>query len=146
MTSSLTVKKKNEVYLTIQSEPHVHRELSDYFTFEVPEAKFLKRNPRYRYWDGTIRLDSPATGEIYGGLLPHLQEWADQRKYRICYEENDWYGSVVEQNELVSPGGVKVYMDKICKYTPRDYQYATVYKALKNNRGLFCHRLDQVNP
>ena len=137
MTSSLTVKKKNEVYLTIQSEPHVHRELSDYFTFEVPEAKFLKRNPRYRYWDGTIRLYSPATGEIYGGLLPHLQEWADEKKYRICYEENDWYGSVVEQNELVSPGGVKVYMDKICKYTPRDYQYATVYKALKNNRGLF---------
>ena len=33
----LSVKKKNEVYVTIQStEPHVHMELSDYFTFEVP--------------------------------------------------------------------------------------------------------------
>ena len=43
----LTVKKKNEVYITIQSsELHVHRELADYFTFEVPEAKFLKKNPR----------------------------------------------------------------------------------------------------
>ena len=44
--SNLIVKKKNEVYVTIQSaEPHVHHELSDYFSFEVPEAKFLKKNP-----------------------------------------------------------------------------------------------------
>ena len=39
----LSVKKKNEVYVTIDSkEPHVHQELADYFTFEVPEAKYLK--------------------------------------------------------------------------------------------------------
>ena len=69
----LSVKKKNEVYVTIQSaEPHVHHELSDYFSFEVPEAKFLKKNPRYKYWDGTIRLYSPGTGELYGGLMKHL--------------------------------------------------------------------------
>ena len=44
--TTLSVKKKNEVYVTIQSaEPHVHHELSDYFSFEVPEAKFLKKNP-----------------------------------------------------------------------------------------------------
>ena len=47
----LTVKKKNEVYITIHSdEEYVHRELADYFTFEVPEAKYLKKNPRYKYW------------------------------------------------------------------------------------------------
>ena len=39
-------KEKNEVYITIHSdEEYVHRELADYFTFEVPEAKFLKRIP-----------------------------------------------------------------------------------------------------
>jgi len=71
----LSVKKKNEVYLTIQSaEPHVHHELADYFSFEVPEAKFLKKNPRYKYWDGMIRLYSPGTGELYNGLLKHLYE------------------------------------------------------------------------
>ena len=53
--SNLIVKKKNEVYITIHSEEeHVHKELSEYFTFEVPEAKYLKKNPRYRHWDGTI--------------------------------------------------------------------------------------------
>ena len=71
--SDIVVKKKNEVYLTLKSEPHIHHELSDYFSFELPEAKFLKRQPRFKYWDGMIRLYSPGTGELYGGLLNHLK-------------------------------------------------------------------------
>ena len=135
--SRVVVSKKNEVYCKIYAEPHVHYELSDYFTFEVPEAKFLKRNPRYKYWDGSIRLYSPGTGEIYGGLINHLKLWCQERRYSLEYENNDWYGMPEEMNQMVSLGGVKVYMDKICKYQPRDYQYNTVYTALKNNRGLF---------
>jgi superfamily II DNA or RNA helicase len=135
--SDIIVKKKNEVYLTLKSEPHIHHELSDYFSFELPEAKFLKRQPRFKYWDGMIRLYSPGTGELYGGLLSHLNEWAAEKSYSISYENNDWYGDVEEKNNFVSPEGVKVFMDKISKIQPRDYQYATVYRALKDNRGLF---------
>jgi superfamily II DNA or RNA helicase len=135
--SLITVKKKNEVYLTLNSEPHVHRELADYFSFELPEAKFLKRQPRFKYWDGTIHLYSPGTGELYGGLLPHLKEWCAERKYRLSYESNDWYGDVEVENKFVSRLGVEHFMDKISKYKPRDYQYKTVYNALKNDRGLF---------
>ena len=87
--SLITVKKKNEVYLTLNSDEHVHHELADYFSFELPEAKFLKRQPRFRYWDGMIHLYSPATGELYGGLLPHLKEWCAERKYDLSYESND---------------------------------------------------------
>ena len=41
----LTVKKKNEVYITIHSdEEYVHRELADYFShLKVPE-KYLKKS------------------------------------------------------------------------------------------------------
>ena len=35
--SHLTILKKNEVYLQIESDPHVFYELSDQFTFELPE-------------------------------------------------------------------------------------------------------------
>ena len=35
------IKKKNEVYLQLKTEPHISYELSDHFTFEVPEAKFM---------------------------------------------------------------------------------------------------------
>ena len=135
--TTLSIKKKNEVYITIHSpEEHVHRELSDYFTFEVPEAKFLKKNPRYKYWDGTIRLYSPATGELYHGLMTHVQEWADEKQYTVEYEKNDWYGDVEDDNKFVSPAGVKHFMDKICNIKPRPYQYKAVYEALKYNRKL----------
>ena len=135
--SNLRIKKKNEVYITIHSEEeHVHRELSDYFTFEVPEAKFLKKNPRYKYWDGTIRLYSPGTGELYHGLMTHVQEWADEKQYTVEYEKNDWYGNIEDDNKFVSPAGVKHFMDKISNIKPRDYQYKAVYEAIKYNRKL----------
>ncbi len=133
----LTVKKKNEVYITIHSdEEYVHRELADYFTFEVPEAKFLKRNPRYKYWDGTIRLYSPATGDLYHGLMKHVQTWADEKQYIVEYEKNDWYGDIEDDNKFVSPEGVKHFMDKISNIKPRTYQYKAVYEAIKYNRKL----------
>ena len=134
--TNIVIKKKNEVYVTIKGDPHVHYELSDYFSFEVPEAKFLKRNPRYKHWDGMIRLYSPGTGEQYGGLLDHLHEWAHHKQYQISYELNDWYGPVEETNDFVSYEGVKVFMDKITHIQPREYQYKAVYEALKNNRKL----------
>ena len=60
----LIIKKKNEVFVTIESEQYVYHELSDHFTFEVPGAKFM---PQYRnkYWDGKIRLYDMRRNEIY---------------------------------------------------------------------------------
>ena len=43
--ADLVIKKKNEVFLQIQCEPHIRHELSDEFTFDVPGAKFM---PQYR--------------------------------------------------------------------------------------------------
>jgi hypothetical protein len=62
--SKLVVKKKNEVFLQITADPGIHMELSDYFMFDVPNAKFM---PLYRnkMWDGKVRLYSPGTGELY---------------------------------------------------------------------------------
>lgn len=135
--SRIVITKKNEVYLKINAEPHIHYELSDYFSFEVPEAKFLKKNPKFRYWDGTIKLYSPGTGELYSGLLTHLKEWCQEKKYNLECVGNKWYGDVEEQNNFISPEGIVHFMNKISKFAPRDYQYLTVYKALKNNKGLF---------
>ena len=135
--TNLLVKKKNEVYVTIHSdEEHVHRELADYFTFEVPEAKYLKKNPRYRHWNGTIQLYSPATGALYCGLVDHLQSWADEKEYKVYHAHDEWYGDIVEDNDFVTPPGVKHFMDKVCNIKPRPYQYKAVYEAIKNNRKL----------
>ena len=55
----ITVTKKNEVYLKVDAEEHVHKELSEHFQFEVPQAKFMPQYRR-RVWDGKIRLYSLA--------------------------------------------------------------------------------------
>ena len=136
--TDIIIKKKNEVYMKVHGDQHVHHELSDYFSFEVPDAKFIKRkNPKLKYWDGMIRLYSPATGELYCGLLDHLDEWAQEHNYNLAEEFNERYGSVGDVNDFVSPAGVKVFMDKISRIRPRPYQYKAVYDALKCNRKLF---------
>ena len=77
----MRISKKNEVYLVISDiEDSTREELTSFFTFEVPGFKFMPMY-RSRMWDGKIRLFSPATGEIYVGLLEeHMKEQEKERK------------------------------------------------------------------
>ena len=133
--SHLTILKKNEVYLQIESEPHVYYELSDYFTFDVPGAKFM---PQYRnkYWDGKIRLFSNHNGEMYVGLLDKLIKFCEDHDYTYEFIESEYYGLPFEVNGMISKEGVKDYMTAISRYAPREYQVEGVYDALKHNRKL----------
>ena len=63
----MLISKVNEVYLQCDVDEDLARELSDYFTFEVPGAKFMPQY-RNRMWDGKIRLFSPHNGRIYVGI------------------------------------------------------------------------------
>ena len=51
---TLIVKKKNEVFVTIECDPSIEMELSEHFCFYLPGYKFM---PEYknRMWDGKIR-------------------------------------------------------------------------------------------
>ena len=134
--SRLTISKKNEVFLKIDSkEPHVFCELSDAFTFEVPGAKFM---PQYRskYWDGKIRLFNQSTGEIYVGLLDKIVSFCKRSDYEYEFIDSKFYGTPFEENGFVSLEGVKDYMNKISRYEPRPYQIEGVFDALKYNRKL----------
>ena len=133
--TDITIRKKNEVYVTVKTEPHISQELSDLFTFDVPGAKFM---PQYRskYWDGKIRLFSPATGEVYVGLVDKIVNWARKSEYSLEFEDNKHYGTPFEENAIISREGVKEYMTRISKHKPRKYQVDAVYDALKYNRKL----------
>jgi len=133
--TDITIRKKNEVYVTVKTEPHISQELSDLFTFDVPGAKFM---PQYRskYWDGKIRLFSPATGEVYVGLVDKIVNWARKSEYSLEFEDNKHYGTPFEENAIISREGVKSYMTKISRHKPRNYQVDAVYDALKYNRKL----------
>ena len=135
MDTTVKISKKNETYLKIQADPHVFYELSDYFTFDVPGAKFM---PQYRskYWDGKIRLFNTGSGEIYAGLVDKVVTFLDRRGYEYEFEHSEYYGNPYEENEMVSPEGVFDYMNKISSIKPRPYQVKGVYDALRQNRRL----------
>ena len=88
----LLIRKKNEVYLKVEAQPHINYELSDFFTFEVESAKFMQKTRRYKGWDGKIRLFSPATGEIYCGLVDYLLDWAEEKGYQYQMEDCEYFG------------------------------------------------------
>tara|TARA_B100001564_G_scaffold164922_1_gene138643 strand:- start:581 stop:2044 length:1464 start_codon:yes stop_codon:yes gene_type:complete len=133
--SHLSISKKNEVYLQVDSDPHVFYELSDQFTFELPGAKFMPQY-RNRYWDGKIRLFNVKNGEIYVGLLDKIQKFCDDHEYTYEFIDNKFFGTPFEVNENISYEGVKDYITSISKYSPREYQVEGVYDALKHNRRL----------
>ena len=131
----VTISKKNEVYIKLECEPHILYELQPYFTFEVPSAKF---SPAYKkkYWDGKIYLLSVQTGEIYAGLLDKVIEKLKAHNYTYKFQDNKYYGSPFDINELINPEGVKDYMNSICSHNPREYQISGVTEALKFNRKI----------
>ena len=133
--SHLVISKKNEVYLKINAEPHIYYELSDQFTFDIPNAKF---SPAYKkkYWDGKIRLFNTQKGEIYIGLLDRIIQFCKDHEYTYEFIDSEYFGLPFEVNDMISLEGVKDYMNAISKYKPRDYQIEGVYDALRHNRKL----------
>jgi len=86
-TDVLIVEKKDDVYLTVDCDPNVQREISEFFTFYVPGYKFMPAF-RNRIWDGKIRLFSQKFKEIYFGLYPYIKAFAEERGYHIVCGKN----------------------------------------------------------
>ena len=132
----MLVSKKNEVYLTLSDlSPALSQELTDFFTFEVPNAKFMPM-VRKRIWDGKIRLFSPASGEIYIGLLPYIKKWCEDNGVKYEIEEG------VENERAVTRSVVQGFVRSLKPKSRgkslkiRDYQIDAVCLAISRNRSL----------
>jgi len=133
--ADLIIQKVNEVYLKIETEPHIEHELRDRFTFEVPNMKFMPQY-RKRNWNGEIHLYDMRTKRIYCGLLDKVVAFCENAGYSYQFEDNKFYGLPFEVNEMISKEGVKDYISSITHIKPRDYQIDAVYDALRYNRKL----------
>ena len=136
----ITVSKFNEVYLRIKAEPAISKELSEFFTFEVPNAKFMP-SVRNRLWDGRIRLFNAATGKIYLGLLPYVQRFCEEQRYEIAYEESSQYGSVEDKEKISKDSTAKFIRGLKPKsggenLKVRPYQMVAIHYILRHHRGL----------
>jgi len=131
----MKISKVNEVYLELDVDEDVSRELSDYFTFEVPGAKYM---PHYRrkLWDGKIRLFSPHNGRIYVGLLPYIKEFCSRNSIEYIIEKG------VENDRNVLRESVRDFAESLrpkSRGKPiqfRDYQIDAIWYAIQSNRCL----------
>jgi superfamily II DNA or RNA helicase len=104
-------------------------EMSEYFTFMVPGAKFM---PAYRskFWDGKIRLLNVMTGLLYAGLTKYVEEFCKSRDYEIEYltDFSSENFSIKEANDFIAK--LKPTMQ------PRDYQIDAFVHAVRERRAL----------
>jgi superfamily II DNA or RNA helicase len=130
----IKVSKKNEVYLRIQTEPGIAQEINDFFTFDVPGARFM---PLYknRMWDGKARLYNLFRQELYVGLLPYLKEFAETLEYALEID-------IEHVGDPVSLQYVESFTKKLKLHSRekdieiRDYQIEAVKHTINEGRSL----------
>jgi superfamily II DNA or RNA helicase len=133
--SDLILRKQNESFIKFECEKSIAQELADYFTFFVPGYQFM---PAYknRLWDGKIRLADLRTYTIYHGLVPYIEKFCEERKYKLEIDaavNNAESFSALEANEFLE----QLYLDKsIITEGVREYQYKAFITAVRNRRML----------
>jgi superfamily II DNA or RNA helicase len=124
------IEKVNEVYLKVNAEAGVLMEMSGYFEFDVPGAKF---SPAYRnkVWDGKIRLLNVMTRLLYAGLLPYVISFCSDRGYK-CEISEDFK----PVNTYGAESGYAISKLLKTKFELRDYQNEAFVEALNSERRL----------
>ena len=128
-TRYLIIDKLNEVYLKIEAEADIRRELGEYFTFEVPGFKFMPQY-RNRVWDGKIRLFSYATGKIYAGLYPYIVNWCKENDVQIVD------GSKIQDTKVDDTKINDLIKALKLPHEVRDYQKEAFRYSIEKNRCL----------
>lgn len=128
----ITVEKLDEVYLLVNSTPDIEMELSEYFKFQLPNAKFM---PSFRngMFDGYLRLYSIFSKTLYIGLLSYLRKFAESNNYPLDIKF-DTSSEDIDLDEITK------YIQNLNPYSKgvpiecRDYQINSVYQSLKHKR------------
>lgn len=132
----LTVEKVNEVHLRVYSEDMgVESELSDFFTYEYPGAKFTPKF-KARLWDGKVRLYDQIRKTIYVGLLDYVVRFADTRGYEL-----NIIGDILPTDDITTDE-IGEFAESLNLHgrgqpiTIHDYQIEAIHNGLCNKRAL----------
>jgi superfamily II DNA or RNA helicase len=133
--ADITISNKDHVYMKVQCDPSLAQELHDHFSFDVPGAKF---HPLYRnkVWDGKLRLFSMFTKELYIGLKPYLEHFAEVNQYSVDHN------AYIETADAASIEVVKEFIASLQlasqgkRIEVRDYQIEAIHKAINDGRRL----------
>ena len=122
----IIIHKKDDVYLQIECERSITKELNEYFSFDVPGAKFMP-SFKNRLWDGKIRLFDIRNNQIYVGLSEYIYKFATAKKYTIS-------GGVRTPLEIDKADVISFIEGIKCGVKIRDYQLNAVQHSIRNGR------------
>jgi superfamily II DNA or RNA helicase len=117
------------------SDPSIEQELSDFFTYEYPGARFTPQF-RARLWDGKVRLYDQVRKTLYLGLITYVEEFCVRNGYEVEYK------NVVSVEHDLSHEDIETYarsLQPMGRGKPieiRDYQVEAVRSALNKERTL----------
>ena len=129
---TVRVEKVNECFMQVHCDDGLARDLFDFFSFSVPNAKFMP-SVKNRYWDGKVRLFSIKTKRIYIGLLPYVDEFCRERGYGF-----EGIADVLgeKNHEKLGPETTPWLEDIGLTFEPRDYQVEAFNTAIQYGRQL----------
>jgi superfamily II DNA or RNA helicase len=128
----LHIFKVNECFIKIDCEKSAAQELHSYFSFMVPGYQFM---PAYKnkLWDGRIKLFNLQNHTLFYGLLPYLQKFCDERKYKIQLDSDV---SLTENFSLIEAEKFIENLNLPKQLEKRDYQVSSFVHAVRNKRVL----------
>lgn len=133
--SIVSIEKLDEVYVRVFSDASIEQELSDFFTYEYPGARFT---PQYkaRLWDGKVRLYDQIRKTLYVGLVGYVEEFCTRNGYAVEYK------TPVTTTNNITPELVQEFAEWLNPHGRgkpieiRDYQIEAVQTALDKERTL----------
>ena len=124
----VSVSKVDDVFMKVHCDDGLARDLYDFFSFTVPNAKFMP-SVKNRFWDGKVRLFSIKTNKVYIGLLPYVDEFCRERGYEFEGIE-DVIGKKERQPD-------EKFIEELgLPFEPRDYQLDAFRTAVQYGRQL----------
>ena len=134
MSNLVRISILSAVWSKVQAESGIFQELSDHFTFEVPNAKF---HPlvKAKKWDGKLRL-LKNNGLIYTGLASDIRKFCLDGGYdyeMVDMEQVNVVESSLDEDKL---NGILEQLKDHCGLVPRDYQLDGLLYAIKYRRAI----------
>ena len=131
----IIVEKQNEVNLRVMADDSIEYDLSQFFTFEVPGARFTPAF-RARMWDGKIRMYDMLRKTLYVGLLDYLIKFAERNDLEIEYKNDVISKTPVTHAEVEAfTLGLNLY-GRGKPIDIRDYQIDAIQRGIYDQRTI----------
>ena len=136
--TTIVIEKISEAYIRIFSDLSTEQELSNYFTFDVPGAKFMPKF-KARMWDGKLRLYDLRRKTLYAGLYKYVLAFAAQNDYKVKFNPTEEYPRIEPENPVTHEELLKFSqaLKPHSRGKPielRDYQLEAVSKGINEKR------------